>query len=121
MTLGTLVVPTKESPMKEKFVERFAVPMFSIGLLALVLGVFAMNQSASYGAAKPVSTTPLATRTVTISYLALHNETGGFPLSCGGDGAEPIFYSSPIPLVSVENGEMNKSADVCHITLKVLK
>ena len=102
-------------------VKKFAVPMFSIGLLSLVLGIFTMNYTPTFGAVKPPPA--LAYKYVTIQYLdyaAWNNDAN----PCGsGTEAAPGADTEQVPLGTYSaDGRGDKAwANLCTITLKVLK
>jgi hypothetical protein len=111
--------------MLKRYIERLAIPMFSIGLLAFVLGIFSMNQSASFGASS--STSP-ATKTITIRYLAAENNPDGtnsgicpgqerLTSNIGTGMLSPLedFMGKP------RSGFTSVTVDTCQVTFKVLK
>jgi hypothetical protein len=102
-------------------IERFAVPMFSIGLLSLVLGVFMMNNTPTFGAVKPPPT--LAYQYVTFQYLNYATSDNALNKCGSGTEAAPGAYSEQVPLGTYSaDGTGDKAyANRCTITLKVLK
>jgi hypothetical protein len=108
-------------------IERIAVPMFSIGLLSLVLGVFMMNNTPTFGAVKPVATPQLATQSITLNYLGWNDGNGGS--ACGYLGGNIISsgYQTEQSLAVISNFDSRTlSGDSlkvtkCQVTFKVLK
>ena len=107
------------------FMEKTAVPVFLIGLLALVLGIFIMNQSPSY--ASKESALP-ATRLVPIRYLAPEtNPDGTEPGICPGQ--EKLVSGIPTGMLSPTqdvNGNPRPGAEyiyvnTCQTTFRVLR
>ena len=106
--------------MVHKYVEKYAVLMFSIGLLSLVLGIFAMSESPTFGASKPAA--PVQTQSVTLNYLT--QETGLADSPCGWLGGYQIDPQySWITLAETDGNGISGNLNVqeCHVTFKVVK
>ena len=69
--------------------------MFTVGLLSLVLGVFAMTQSTPAQAAS-------ATKTITLRFLSYVNPDDSGIVPCGTADGAPAYadYSKQIPLAT---------------------
>jgi len=113
--------------MKDGLVQKFAIPIFSIGLLSLVLGIFTMAQSPSYGATKPTTTPAITTQLVTLNYLGW-TDSGLYP-ACGYLGGNQISsgYQSEQSLALISNFDSRSlsgdtlKATKCQVTFKVVK
>ena len=113
--------------MIKQRIEKLAVPVFAIGILALALGIFSMAQSPTYGATKPVATPQLATQSITLNYLGWNDGNGGS--ACGYLGGNIISsgYQTEQSLAVISNfdnrtlsGDSMKVTK-CQVTFKVLK
>ena len=113
--------------MSQGFAQKFAAPMFSIGLLSLVLGIFTMAQSPSYGATKPVAAPTVATQTMTLNYLGWTDN--GLYSACGYLAGNQISsgYQSKQSLALISNFDgrsiLGDSLETtkCQVTFKVVK
>jgi hypothetical protein len=81
--------------MKAKYINQLAVPMFTVGLLSLVLGVFAMTQST------PAQATT-GTKSITLRYMAYVNPDDSGIVPCGTANGAPAYadWSKQIPLAT---------------------
>lgn len=104
-------------------IEKFAVPMFSIGLLSLVLGFFAMSQSPTYGASKPLIMPKDASQIVTFQYLNLATNENALHKCDSGSESSPGAYTEQVPLGTYSSAGTGDRAwaNRCSITLKVFK
>ena len=102
--------------MKPTLIQRLAVPTFLIGLLSIVLGVFAMSQSPSNAA---TTRTPVVSyKTVHITYLATGNDVN---YSCGSGRLNTSTDWTTANLTSGNSGSSSVPVVSCEITLKVVK
>jgi hypothetical protein len=112
-----------EDEMIKRKIEKFAVPMFTIGLLSLVLGIFTMSQSPANGATGP------ATQSITIRYLAPETNADGTNAGiCPGQGR--LQSDIPTGMLSPTQGTITNAprpgfdyvfVDTCSVTFKALR
>jgi hypothetical protein len=81
--------------MKENNLNAYAVPMFTLGLLSLILGIFSMTGNVPVQAATP-------TKTITLRYMTYLNPDDSGVTPCGTATGAPTYadYTKQIPLAT---------------------